>query len=52
MVNKIDLIKQLLEAGKLPMLDKDKDYTIQEYMKLKHASIKAIADALEQACQG
>lgn len=44
-MNKIDLIKRLLDAGDLPILDKDKDYTIQEYMKLKHASIKAIADA-------
>lgn len=42
-MNKIDLIKSLLDDKKLPMLDRDKDYTIQEYMKLKHASIKMIA---------
>jgi hypothetical protein len=46
-MNKIDLIKRLLDAGDLPMLDRDKDYTIQEYMKLKHQSIKVIADALK-----
>lgn len=43
-MNKIDLIKSLLDSNKLPMLDKDRDLTIQEYMKLKHVSIRVIAD--------
>lgn len=48
-MNKIDLIKSLLDNGKLPKLDKDRDLTIQEYMKLKHTSIKIIADNYESA---
>lgn len=43
-MNKIDIIKNFLEDGSLPQLHKDKDYTIQEYMKLKQTSLYRIAE--------
>lgn len=45
-MNKIDLIVRLLEKNVLPMLNKSRDLTVQEYMKLKHESIKAIENAV------
>lgn len=42
-MNKIDLIKKFLEDGSLPMLNPDKDYTVQEYMKLKQESLYKLA---------
>lgn len=47
-MNKIDIIKNFLAEGSLPQLHKDKDYTIQEYMKLKQDSLYRIAEALEK----
>lgn len=46
-MNKIDLIKKLLEEKRLPILDKDRDMMIQEYMKLKVQSIQAIASTMK-----
>lgn len=44
-MNKIDMIRLYLSDGSLPMLSKEKDYTVQEYMKLKQESIRRISEA-------
>lgn len=45
---KLDLIRGYLANGELPELHKEKDYTIQEYMKLKQDSLIRLADALKE----
>lgn len=50
-MNKIDLIRNFLSEGVLPDLSKEKDYTIQEYMKLKQESLYRIAEAMKKAAK-
>lgn len=43
-MSKVELIIMLLDDGKLPMLEKSRELTVQEYMKLKHTSLKTLAE--------
>jgi hypothetical protein len=47
-MDKLDLIRNYLENGDLPALAREKDYTIQEYMKLKKDSLHKIAEATKK----
>ena len=47
-MDKLDLIRNYLEKGELPDLAKEKDYTIQEYMKLKKDSLHRLAEAVKK----
>lgn len=43
-MDKLDLIRNYLNKGELPELAREKDYTIQEYMKLKKESLYKLAE--------
>lgn len=47
-MDKMDLIRNYLDNEELPPLAKERDYTIQEYMKLKKDSLYKIAEAIKK----
>lgn len=47
-MNKIDLILKFLGEKSLPELHKEREYTIQEYMKLKQDSLYKLAATFEK----
>ena len=47
-MNKVDLIIKFLDNNSLPVLEGGREYSIQEYMKLKHSTIYKLAEELQK----